>query len=163
MLIGIISDTHNEIDLTQVALDIMRDRGVEFIIHAGDMTSPRMLSIFEGFTFKGVLGNGDLDVEALNEEAQKLGFGCIEKQCTFELEGKQFIVFHGNDVPLFREAVTSGNYDYIIKGHTHFFEDYKSGKTRIINPGCLYGHDECSIAILDTETDRVEMISMDTL
>ncbi|MDA3822520.1 MAG: metallophosphoesterase family protein, partial [Bacteroidales bacterium] len=60
MLVGIIADTHNELDLTQEALNIFKERGVDFIIHAGDMTSPQMLTIFEGFTFKGVLGGGGL-------------------------------------------------------------------------------------------------------
>jgi predicted phosphodiesterase len=54
--------------------------------------------------------------------------------------------------------VAMGEYDYIIKGHTHFFEDYTSNNTRIINPGTLYGHDEHTIAILDAAKDKVEKI-----
>ncbi|HQK08157.1 MAG TPA: hypothetical protein PLR54_10890, partial [Spirochaetota bacterium] len=60
-----------------------------------------------------------------------------------------------------REAVNSGKYDYIIKGHTHVFENYLSGKTRIINPGALYRGEELTIAILDTATDKVEKIRID--
>ncbi len=162
MIIGILSDTHNDIEMTEKALEVFRERGVEFVIHGGDLTSPRMLRLFEGFQCRFVLGNGDLDVEFLNEESGKFGFGEIDYYCNFELDGKSFMVFHGNDIPLFREAVASGKYDYIIKGHTHFFENYVSNRARIINPGALYGtEDEFSVAILDTETDKVELIRVE--
>ena len=161
MKIGIISDTHNNIETTKKALNIFRQKNVDLIVHAGDLTSPKMLSLFEGFNCKFVLGNGDIDIEDLNSEAGRLGFGCIDEYCTFEAGKKKFILFHGNNVPMFREAVASGKYDYIIKGHTHFFENYTSGKTRIINSGSLYSSDEYSIALLDTETDRVELIKLD--
>ena len=161
MKIGILSDTHNDIEMTEKALDLFREREVTLLIHGGDLTSPKMLQYFKGFDCRFVLGNGDIDEEYLNIEAEKLGFGPIEKVATFELEGKNFIVFHGNDVPLFREAVASGKYDYIIKGHTHFFENYVSNHGRVINPGALYGTDEFSVAILDLETDKVEMIRIE--
>lgn len=162
MIIGILSDTHNDIEMTEKALEVFRDRQVEFVIHAGDLTSPRMLRLFEGMECRFVLGNGDLDVEILNEESKKYGFGDIDYFCTFELGGKAFMVFHGNDVPLFREAVASGKYDYIVKGHTHCFENYVSNRARVINPGALYGtDDEFSVAILDTETDKVDLVRIE--
>ncbi len=158
MKIGILSDTHNNIELTRKAVALFKERGVEMIIHAGDLTSPRMLELFKDIPSRIVLGNGDIDVEDINSEAQRLGFGEIEYCSSFDVDGKKFIVFHGNNVPLFREAVASGTYDYIIKGHTHFFENYISNNTRIINPGSLYGADEFSIALLDTDSDTVEYI-----
>ena len=161
MKIGIISDTHNNIELTKKAIGIFEVKNVQFIIHAGDLTSPKMLQLFEKFNCKFVLGNADIDVEDINKKAEDLGFGCIDNVCTFALEDKKFIVFHGNDVPAFREAVASGEYNYIIKGHTHFFENYISNNSRVINPGSLYSGDECSIAILDLQTDKVEMIRIE--
>jgi len=161
MKIGIISDTHNSLDVTRRALEVLRDRGIRYLVHAGDITSPKMLSLFRDFECRFVLGNGDIDEEDLNLESERLGFGCIADRCTIEIDNKKILLFHGNNVPLFREAVSSGEYDYIIKGHTHMFEDYTSNRTHIINPGSLYGADEFSIAILDTETDRVEMIRID--
>ncbi len=157
MKIGIISDTHNNLDITRRALELFREQGAGLVVHAGDLTSPKMLELFRGFDCRFVLGNGDIDVEELNRAAGVLGFGCIEEYCEFEADGKRFILFHGNNVPMFRDAVASGKYDYIIKGHTHFFENYTSGRTRIINPGSLYSSDEYSVAVLDTESDRVEM------
>ena len=161
MKIGILSDTHNNIKLAEKAIEIFKENKVEMLIHAGDLTSPKMLTLFEGFDCRFVLGNGDIDIEELNKKSESFGFGKIEESCLLEIEGKRIIVFHGFNVPLFRQAVSSGEYNYIIKGHTHFFENYTANNTRIINPGSLYGSDEFSIAILDTETDRVEMIRIE--
>ncbi len=162
MKLGIISDTHNNIDVVRRALDLLRDNGISHVIHAGDITSPKMLGLFKDFKARFVLGNGDIDSEALNEESLKLGFGPIEESCVFVEDGKNIIVFHGNNVPLFREAVASGKYHYVIKGHTHLFENYMAGTSRVINPGALYGADEFTVAILDTETGRVERILVET-
>ncbi|MFC1669244.1 metallophosphoesterase family protein [Spirochaetota bacterium] len=161
MKIGIIADTHNRIDLTIKAIDIFKENKVDYVIHAGDLTSPKMLDLFEGCNCKFVLGNSDIDERLISLKSEGMGFGCIEKTCTFELDGKSFIVFHGDDVPSFRQAVSSGKYNYIIKGHTHFFENYVSNNVRVINPGCLYRGDECSIAILDVENDSVERIKVE--
>lgn len=158
MKIGIVSDTHNSIEQTRKAVAVFKEAGVDLVLHSGDLTSPRMLELFTGLNCRFVLGNGDIDIEDLNAESERLGFGPIEYYSAFEAGGRQFIMFHGNNVPLFREAVASGKYDYIIKGHTHFFENYLSNSARVINPGSLYGANEFSIAILDVETDRVEMI-----
>ncbi len=161
MKIGILSDTHNNIDLTKKAVALFRELNVAKVVHAGDITSPRMLRLFKGLESTFVLGNGDIDVEDLNREAESLGFGPIEESSSFELQGKRIIVFHGNSVPPFREAVASGKYDYIIKGHTHFFENYISNRTRVINPGSLYSGDEPSVAVLDLDTDKVEKIRIE--
>jgi putative phosphoesterase len=158
MKIGILSDTHNNIEVTQKAIGIFAVPRVDCIVHAGDITSPRMLRLFEGHRCKFVLGNGDIDVEDLNAESQRLGFGSIEESYVFEAGDKKIIVFHGYNVPQFRMALASGEYSYIIKGHTHFFENYVSNRSRVINPGSLYGADEFSVAILDTESGRVQRI-----
>ena len=161
MKIGILSDTHNNIEPTQKAVDVFKDNKVSIVVHAGDITSPKMLGLFKDFNPLFVLGNGDIDVEALNTEAQKLGFGPIKDSCEFEADRKKIIVFHGSNIPQFRAAMASGAYDYVIKGHTHIFENYIVNNTRVINPGALYGADEFSVAILDTGTGKLERIRIE--
>jgi len=164
MLIGIMSDTHNDVDATVTAISIFRERGIKTIIHAGDITSPRMLEYLKDFECYIVLGNGDIiDSDDINAKASSLGIGHVGEKVEFECCGKSFIVFHGHDVPMYRQAVSSGKYNFIIKGHTHHFENYISNECRIINPGAVYGHDESSIAILDVEADRVEKISLEEI
>ncbi len=164
MLLGIMSDTHNDVEATEKAIALFRERGITVIAHAGDITSPRMLEFLKGFTCYIVLGNGDLiDAEDIKAKAAALGFHPVEEKLEFELDGKKFVIFHGNNVPMFREALASGEYNYLIKGHTHFFENYVSNECRIINPGAVYGHDESSVVILDIGADRVEKISLDEI
>jgi uncharacterized protein len=160
MIIGIISDTHNNVETARMAVNVFRERGVQLVIHAGDLTSAKMLELFREFSCRFVLGNCDIDREAINKSTQELGFGCAETSCDFEVGGKRFFVLHGNDVPAFRKAAASGDYHYIIKGHTHSFENYLQNRTRIINPGATYGERTHTVAILDTEKDEVEQIDL---
>lgn len=161
MKIGIIADTHNNIEMTRKAIDVFKSKNVDFIVHAGDLTSPKIIELFRQFKCRFVLGNSDIDVEMINAKAEELGFGTVGESSELDADGKTIFVFHGSDVPLFREIVASGKYNYIIKGHTHFFENYISNNSRIINPGTLYGRDECTVAVLDTATDKVEKIRID--
>jgi len=161
MKIGLLSDTHNNIEITKKAIEIFKSNGVDIIIHSGDISSPKMLGLFKGRNCRFVLGNVDIDVELLNEKAGQMGFGPVEYTCDIKAGNKRILVLHGNDVPVFRKAVESGEYDYIIKGHTHFFENYIRNNTRILNPGCLYGGTEHTIVILDTENNHVEKINVE--
>jgi len=164
MLIGLMADTHNDIEATKRALAVFQSRGIKIIIHAGDITSPRMLHYLKDFECYIVLGNGDLiDSEEIDVTANELGMKSVDLKSEFEMAGKKFMVFHGHNVPMYREAVASGKYNYIIKGHTHHFENYISNECRIINPGAVYGHDESSIAILDVEADKVEKINLEEI
>lgn len=147
-----------------MAIAIFQSRGIKTLIHAGDITSPRMLHYLKDFECYMVLGNGDLiDSEEIDVKANELGMKSVNLKAEFDLAGKKFMVFHGHDVPMYRDAVASGKYNYIIKGHTHHFENYVSNECRIINPGAVYRHDESSIAILDIETGKVEKIVLEDL
>jgi putative phosphoesterase len=161
MLIGIISDTHNDIEMTLKALNEFQIRGVSMLIHAGDITSPRLISFFKDFDSKIVLGNGDLDSDLINSECIRFGFGPVQKVLTITVDSKIIHVSHGNNISEFRNAIDSAKYDYIIKGHTHMFENYISQGAHIINPGALYAADEYTVAVLDLVTDTVEKIYID--
>ena len=159
MLIGLMSDTHNDVDLIKRAIEIFKERNIKTLVHAGDITSFRMLDYLKDFDCYIVLGNGDeIDREDINARAAYHNLRPVESCIEFECSGKIFLVFHGHNVPQYRAAVASGKYNYIIKGHTHYFENYISNDCRIINPGAVYARDESSIAILDIEADKVEKI-----
>jgi uncharacterized protein len=158
MKIGIISDTHDNLEITKKAISIFRDKKVDIVVHAGDFTSPEIIDLFKDFNCRFVIGNADTDIDGLNKECDNLGLDCMGESCEFDAQGKKILVLHGFVVSIFRDAVASGKYDYIIKGHTHYFEDYMRNKTRIINPGSLYRSEENSIAVLDTESDKLEKI-----
>ena len=45
MLLGILSDTHNQVDRTRQALNLLRAEGAEALIHAGDLNSEPIVFI----------------------------------------------------------------------------------------------------------------------
>ncbi|MDY6969854.1 MAG: YfcE family phosphodiesterase [Spirochaetota bacterium] len=160
MKIGIISDTHNNIEMTRKAVELFKSRKVDIVIHVGDFTRPEMIDLFDGLLCRFVLGNCDMDVEKINEKAQHMGFGNVKESCDIKIDNKRFFVMHGNDAIRIKKAIASGDYDYVIKGHTHSFENYISNNTRIINPGAINDAKEHSMAILETKDDSVEKITI---
>ena len=52
MRIGIISDTHDDVEYTNRAIDIFEKKNVEVVIHAGDVIPPAMILEFKRLTEK---------------------------------------------------------------------------------------------------------------
>jgi uncharacterized protein len=48
MKTGLISDTHDNIQNIQNAVSLFNDKRVSFVIHAGDIVSPRAVGAFTG-------------------------------------------------------------------------------------------------------------------
>ena len=57
MNIGIISDTHDNVEAIERATDVFAEEGVEIVVHCGDFVAPLMVGSFEAFELYGVLGN----------------------------------------------------------------------------------------------------------
>ncbi len=70
------------------------------------------------------------------------------------------IVYHGTIPGNLDAAIKSNKYDYILTGHTHVKRDEPIGKTRVINPGALFGAHLYTIALLDIANDGVEFIGI---
>lgn len=163
MLIGIIADTHNNVEMIIKTVAYFRTRRINTIIHAGDLSSPQMLDFFSGFDLHIVLGNDDCDNSEMREKTDKMGIDRICCSKELELGGKKFIIFHGDNVPMFRDAVDSLKYDYIIKGHLHCPENYERKSARIVNPGSLRKGEENTIAVLDTDTGDITHYDMNKI
>ena len=162
MKIGIISDTHNDVEMARRAVDAFRERGITMVIHAGDLVSPDMVEIFKEFSVKFVLGNSDVDHEGILSACKCYGNGTAGRYCEFVLEEKSFFVCHGDDVKRYHEAIDSGKYDYVIHGHTHHYSLKRHRNTLVINPGAAMRDDhsdfEQTCVSLDVETGQVEKI-----
>jgi uncharacterized protein len=65
MKIGLISDTHDNIQNIQNAISLFNDKHVSFVIHGGDIVSPEAVEAFTGVKLIAVLGNNDLGIEEL--------------------------------------------------------------------------------------------------
>jgi putative phosphoesterase len=159
MLIGVISDTHDNVFATKKAIDLFNEKGVGFVIHAGDFTSPFTLKVFKELNcnYVGIFGNNDGDKLLLFERSE----GTIHNQpYIVTLNGKKIIVLHEHHIV--DALADSGHFDLLIYGHTHMPDIRKVGKTLVINPGeagsWLYG--KSTVALVDLDTMEAEIIEL---
>lgn len=159
-MIGIISDTHENVEAVKKAVEIFKQKNVDFVVHCGDIISPAMLDAFQGLKMKFIFGNNDGEREGLNLMTGKHGFGEIKDELEFEYLGKKFYVYHGTRPDILDASIKSNKYDYILTGHTHVKKDQRIGKTRIINPGALFMAHPYTVALLDAEKDELEFVEI---
>ncbi|MBD3184376.1 YfcE family phosphodiesterase [Candidatus Poribacteria bacterium] len=150
MLIGVISDSHDNIPIITKAVQYFNDRGVKMVIHAGDYVAPFALKPMAKLNceYVGVFGNNDGEILGLN----KVSEGRIKiAPYSLTLDNKKILVLHE---PGALEALTESQvYDIIIYGHTHEAAVKKHGKTLVVNPGECGGwlEDKRSIAIINLD------------
>ncbi len=159
MLIGIISDTHDNLNQTRKAIDLFNKKKAELVIHAGDFTSPFTLKLFKELTCKyvGIFGNNDGDKLLLLEKSE----GNIHNQpYIFTFHNRKIIVLHEHY--LVDALADSGHFDLIVYGHTHEPIVKKVNNTLIINPGeagyWLYG--KSTVAVADLDKMEAEIIEL---
>ena len=158
-MIGIISDTHEQVDKIKKAVKIFKKKKVRFVVHCGDIISPPTLKLFKGLKMKVVFGNNDGERVGLNVIAKDLGFEEITDLKKFVYKGKRFFVCHNQFDDEVDFAIKDQEYDFILAGHTHKVFDRKKGITRVINPGSLFS-EEPSIATLNVDKDKVKFIKI---
>lgn len=163
MKIGLISDTHDNIQNTENAIMSFKDKNVEIVIHAGDIVSPETVELFEGMRLIGVLGNNDLEVRELTSAFDKIGGQLKGEFCEIEQDKLIFAVYHGTDSRKKESLIQCGKYDVVICGHTHRAQNKKVGKTLVINPGTangwFFGY-RATAAMFDTLTQELEFIHL---
>lgn len=166
MEIGILSDTHNNLKNLQTALAIFQARGIQTLIHCGDLTGAEMARAMAGFRVICALGNGDMASgeirDALLAQNPENSAGL---QYTGRLDGVRIAVTHGHLPGLVDELTHSGQYDYVFSGHSHLHRDVKVGFTRLINPGALGGlqPERRSVCALNLDSARAEFILIDEI
>ena len=166
MKIGILSDTHGEVGRSIRALELLLARNCGAIIHCGDIGSEEVwlelatLCRAHKLPLHGVLGNVDAHEPELREFTNGDGTILWGPRAEFELDGKRIAVLHGHEEARLIAAIQSGNFDYVLTGHTHQAEHYHEGPTHVINPGAVYRAHPPSVATLDLATDELEYINL---
>jgi len=160
MLIGIISDTHDNVENIIKAVKIFEEKEINFIIHCGDVIAPLSVQYFNGIHTKFVKGNCDGDVELLKEKIKAIGGEYLGDFGVLSIENLKIAVCHGKDKEKLGSFIESGKYNFVLHGHTHQKRDDKMEKTRVINPGAHYYQCENTVAILDVNNDKVEFIDV---
>ncbi|MCS7116785.1 MAG: metallophosphoesterase [Nitrososphaerota archaeon] len=164
MLIGLISDTHDNISAIEEAVRRFNERNVGLVLHSGDYNSPFTAKFFKPLKCRliGVFGNIDGERELLRARYSEIGAEIRGDFTEIEVNGLKIALLHGIHQPIIIALAKSGNYNVVIHGHTHNQRYEKVYETFIINPGeaCGYLTGRRSIAILNTETLNVDFITI---
>jgi putative phosphoesterase len=191
MRLGIVSDIHGNAPAFEHALDLLRTEVDELLVAGDAFSDHAFSNdVVGGIRRAGaryVLGNHELSLlspagtaarSSPRVDAEHLRFVAdqgLEVRATFGQ--KQLLMVHGSPwepygqylnpkSPLFARCDDLGA-DFLILGHTHEPFTVRHGRTLVVNPGSLGRSDHPSVgdtvtfAVLDTDTDHVEIRSFD--
>ena len=177
MLIGIVSDTHDDLAALGAAVDLFESAGVDAVVHCGDFVAPFSVTPFDiggddAPEFYAVRGNNDGEwavestVESFGEylgEAGTLSFDSRAGDTGAEPDSVDVAVTHGTSAVVVDALVDCGDYDYVFHGHTHAHGVEERDGTVRVNPGGMpipvEGADDAfHVATLDTTGSGVDAV-----
>jgi len=167
MKIGILSDTHDQIENLLWAIDMLNRQNIGLLIHCGDWVAPFTLKYYQQLKcpIKGVFGNNDGDKFRHLQVAKRLDLSIIfeDRFLSLEIDSRRLAVWHGDYPEITDALVQCGKYDAVFHGHTHISVNEKHGNTLSLNPGSLMAVTAESVsgisfAIYDTATNSAQLI-----
>ena len=160
-MVGILSDTHDNLDRVRQAVRLFNDAGCDLVIHAGDFVAPFTVDELRNLKapLRAVFGNCDGEKAGLIRAFQ--GLGEIRKEpFAFLHGGVRFAVAHleGMAAPFF----VARTCDIIVSGHTHRPLVEARDGILLINPGEAGGwlRGKSTVALLDPAALSAEIITL---
>jgi putative phosphoesterase len=164
MIIGLISDTHDNIHAIDRAVKRFNEEGVGLVLHGGDYISPFTAEHFKPLEAKliGVFGNNCAERDTLKKVYRDIGAEIRGFFADVEVDGLRVALIHGHrktDV----DKAYRGGYSVIVRGHTHRASITEEGGTLVVNPGeaCGYVTGRSTIAFLDSERRTAWLSDLD--
>ena len=136
MLVGVVSDTHNNIRNIKKIICLFNDEQVDLVIHTGDISKAKTLKIFSDLNapLVGVFGNNDRIEEGLKEVCVECNFNFQEPPLSITLQGKKIAIFHEPDL-IENYIEKNKDINLVLYGHTHIYKEETIDKTVYFNPG----------------------------
>ena len=96
MLVGVVSDTHNNLINIENIINIFNKEEVNIVIHTGDISKPETLRLFTRLNcpMMGVFGNNDRIEQGFKEVCDECNFNFQDPPFPLTLEDKKIAVFH---------------------------------------------------------------------
>lgn len=165
MLIGLISDTHDNLPMVDRAVKRLNEENVELVLHAGDYVAGFVVPRFKDLKARlvGVFGNNDGDHELLKKrfgENERLELRGNFAEVT--ADGLKIALLHGGDIELLEALINRESFDFLVYGHTHVAEIRRKGGTLVVNPGevCGYLTGKSTLALLDTLKREARIVEL---
>jgi uncharacterized protein len=158
-MIGIMANSDGRVDAVQTAIDVFRAGGAEFVVHLGDIGGRHVLDALVEIGGFFVWGDRDHDRSGLLRYGQSLGLTCFGIMGEIEHAEKKIMLYHGDDKATLKKLIDEQQYDYVLCGHRPNVEDHTVGKTRILNPGAMFG-DTKSAMLLEVPTGKVKILPL---
>jgi putative phosphoesterase len=146
MKIGIMSDSHRDTYHTQYFVDLLKEQGAQYLIHAGDFVDPMNVEILHQAKrpYVSVFGNNDAHLLGLQND-----FNLFREPHFFAIKEFTFKLMH---LPHYLAPYDE---DIIIYGHTHDVTWDYNNKTLLLNPGEICARDTNKHEAIILEIDSV--------
>jgi len=156
MLLGVMSDSHDNLPKIAAATALFRKRGVKMILHGGDVVAPFSVRtvLKGGIPLVAVFGNCDGEQPGM-KKACKTFFRSPHR---FELGGRTIVLAHD---PVDLEGEVSEGADLLVHGHTHH-PHVRAGAPLLVNPGETGGWltGRSTVVLVDLADLKAEMVDL---
>ncbi len=163
-MIGILSDSHDNLNAIRKAVDFFNEKEVKAVLHAGDIISPFTVRVFKELKPKlyFVFGNNDGDKVTLKSWFEDIGATVCGEFGDLTIDGLHIALLHGTNEALVKALARSGDFDVVIRGHTHEPGVKIIEGTPVINPGECSGvlSGKSTVAILEISNLNVEITEL---
>tara|TARA_B100001741_G_C16392213_1_gene523005 strand:- start:339 stop:830 length:492 start_codon:yes stop_codon:yes gene_type:complete len=161
MNIGVVSDTHNNLNNIKKIIALFNEKKVDLVIHTGDISNAKTLENFSSLNSKliGVYGNNDRNEIGLDEICNKYSFDFQEPPNFIKIENRNIAIFHEPE-KIDETLKENPSIDIVLHGHTHRYRNENSNGVLIFNPGESAGLQKGSnaIGILNTRSLKAKRI-----
>jgi putative phosphoesterase len=158
MLVGIMSDSHDNLPAIGSAVRVFNDEKVVSVLHAGDLVAPFTYNELKKLQMPLHITFGNNDGELLGLK-KVFGEKIHIPPYRLNLAGKKIVIMHEPDN--LAAVAASGHFDLILYGHTHEV-DVRIDETIIVNPGECGGWmtGKSTVAIWDTDAEEVDIVEV---
>ncbi|MEL9990455.1 MAG: metallophosphoesterase [Thermoproteus sp.] len=167
MLVGVISDSHDNLEAIRSAARLFKARGVGLVVHAGDWVAPFSAKALREALgpeprIVGVWGNNEGELLYFQRVASQFNVEILGDAGLLEIGGRRIGVYHGTSELLTKAMIKSGMFDVVVYGHTHKVDVRREGSTLVVNPGELCGYltGRRTVALVDLERLEAEVVEI---
>lgn len=160
-MIGVLSDTHDNLDRVREAVRLFNDAGCDLVVHAGDFVAPFAADALRDLMapVKAVFGNCDGEKSGLTRAFDGLG-EIAPAPLEFSHAGRRILVCHLDSAV--EGHLASKSFDIIIFGHTHRSLVETRDGALLVNPGEAGGwlRGRSTVALVDPAALAAEIVDL---